>query len=70
MHLSTPSSLSAGVYLFCDHVGKLTVRIDLEVCVSIHLAYVTGNVSPPCSGVKRLVCLSLLAVARIVLWVT
>lgn len=39
-------------------------RIDPEHLVPIDLAYACDNVSPPLSGLKRMVFLTLLAVAR------
>lgn len=47
----------------------MTVRIEPEHNVSIDLAYLCENVSPPWSGVKRLVFLTLITAARLVVWV-
>lgn len=47
---------------FWDHVGEFTACIYPEHLVPINLAYVCDNMSPPWSGVKRIVFLTLLAV--------
>ncbi|CAE1313253.1 unnamed protein product [Acanthosepion pharaonis] len=53
-----------------DHVGELTARLAPEQLVSIDRAYACDNVSPPYSGMKRMVFLTLMATARMVIWTT
>lgn len=51
-----------------DFVGELLVRIAPKKLVLIDRKYASDNVSHPYSGVKRIVFLSLLATARMVIW--
>ena len=55
---------------FWEFVGELTARIVPDKIVPMVPAFVLSNVSPPFSGVKRMVFFSLLAVARMVVWTT
>ena len=55
---------------FWDHVGEWTARIESKQLVLLDLAYVVDNVLPPFQGEKRVVFLTILAVARMVIWTT
>lgn len=46
-----------------DHISKLTARIAPEKLVLIDHAYVCDNVSPLYSGVKRIMFLTVMAMA-------
>lgn len=54
------------VHPFWDRVDELTARVGSERLESIDLAFACDNVSPPCSEVRRMVSLTLLAVAMTV----
>lgn len=65
----TPSSTIS----WCTRFGTLSANyrhVSIRNILSIDMAYVCDNVSPPWSWVKRLVFLMLLTVARMVMWVT
>lgn len=53
---------------FWDYVGKLTAHIALNQLVLIDLTYECDNVQPLYSWVKQMVFLTLLAMARLVIW--
>ena len=53
------------------YVNEVTARIDCKKPrIPLDVAYVCDNVSPPWIGQKRMVFLTLLAVARMVIWTT
>lgn len=56
------------VHIFCDYIDEMTARIDPEQLVSIHLAYVCDNISLPCSGMRLWVFLTMLDVAKMLVW--
>ena len=55
---------------FWDHVGEWTARIEPKQLVLLDVGYVVDNVLPPFHGEKRVVFLVILAVARMVIWIT
>ena len=55
---------------FWDHVGEWTARIEPKQLVLFDIGYVVDNVLPPFQGEKRVVFLTILAVARMVIWTT
>lgn len=55
------------VHPLLEHVGNLTAHIALENLVLIDRAYACDDLLPPYSEVKRVVFLSLLATARMVI---
>ena len=55
---------------FWDHVGEWTARIEPKQLVLLDVGYVVDNVHPPFQGEKRVVFLTILAVARMVIWTT
>ena len=55
---------------FWDHVGEWTARIEPKQLVLLDVGYVVDNVLPPFQGEKRVVFLAILAVARMVIWMT
>ena len=55
---------------FWDHVGEWTARIEPKQLVLLDVGYVVDNVLPPFQGEKREVFLAILAVARMVIWIT
>ena len=55
---------------FWDHVGEWTARIEPKQLVLLDVGYVVDNVLPPFQGEKRVVFLAILAVARMVIWIT
>ena len=55
---------------FWDHVGEWTARIEPKQLVLLDVGYVVDNVLPPYQGEKRVVFLAILAVARMVIWMT
>ena len=55
---------------FWDHVGEWTTRIEPKQLVLLDIGYVVDNVLPPFQGEKRVVFLAILAVARMVIWMT
>ena len=55
---------------FWDHVGEWTARIEPKQLVLLDVGYVVDNVLPPFHGEKRVVFLAILAVARMVIWIT
>lgn len=58
------------VCLVWDFIGDVTAGIDSEHLVPIDLSYVCNNVPPLWFGVKRMLLLRLLSVARMVMWTT
>ena len=58
------------VRLFWDHVGEWMARIEPKQLVLLDVGYVVDNVLPPFQGEKRVVFLTILAVARMVIWIT
>lgn len=58
------------VHLFWDYVSELMARIYPEHLISINLAYICNNVLPLYSVVKRMAFLTLLAVAKMVVWMS
>ena len=63
--LSTPSTTASEIW---DHVGECTACIDPNQLVLLDVGYVVDNVLLPFQGVKRVVFLAILAVARMVIW--
>ena len=55
---------------FWDHVGEWTARIEHKQLMLLDVGYVVDNVLPPYQGEKRVVFLAILAVARMVIWMT
>ena len=55
---------------FWDHVVEWTARIEPKQLVLLDVGYVVDNVLPPFHGEKRMVFLTILAVARMVIWTT
>ena len=55
---------------FCDHVGEWTAHIEPKQLVLLDVGYVVDNVLPPFQGEKRVGFLTILAVARMVIWTT
>ena len=55
---------------FWDHVGEWTAHIEPKQLVLLDVGYVVDNVLPPFQGEKRVVFLAILAVARMVIWIT
>ena len=55
---------------FWDHVGEWTACIEPKQFVLLDVGYVVDNVLPPFQGEKRVVFLAILAVARMVIWMT
>ena len=55
---------------FWDHVGEWTARIEPKQLVLLDVGYVVDNVLPPFHGEKRMVFLAILAVTRMVIWMT
>ena len=55
---------------FWDHVGERMDRIEPKQLVLLDVGYVVDNVLPPFQGEKRVVFLTLLAVARMVIRTT
>ena len=55
---------------FWYHVGEWTARIEPKQLVRLDVGYVVNNVFPPFQGEKRVVFLAILAVARMVIWMT
>ena len=55
---------------FWNHVEEWTARISPKQLVLLGVGYVINNVVPPYKGEKRVVFLAILAVARMVIWVT
>ena len=54
---------------FWSHVGEWTACIDKQL-VLLDVGYVVDNVDSPYKGEKRVMYLAILAVARMVIWVT
>ena len=55
---------------FWDYVGEVTARIDCKQLVPLDVGYVVDNHGPQWRGKKRKVSLAILAMARIVIWMT
>ena len=55
---------------FWDHVGEWTARIEPKQLMLLDVGYVVDNVLPPYQGEKCVVFLTILAVARMVIWTT
>ena len=55
---------------FWSHVEEWKARISPKQLVLLDVGYVIDNVVPPYKGEKRVVFLTNLAVARMVIWVT
>ena len=53
---------------FWDHVGEWTARIEPKQLVLLDVGYVVDNVFPPLQGEKHVVFLTILVVARMVIW--
>ena len=58
------------VWPFWSHVGKWMARISPRQLMLLDVGYVIDNVVTPYKGEKRVVFLAILAVARMVIWVT
>ena len=52
---------------FWDHVGEWTTHNEPKQLVLLDVGFVVGNVLPPFQGEKRVVFLTILAIARIVI---
>ena len=55
---------------FWSHVEEWTARTCPKQLVLLDVGYVIDNVVPPYKGEKSVVFLAILAVARMVIWVT
>ena len=55
---------------FWDHVEEWTARIEPKLLVLLDVGYVIDSVFPPFQGEKCVVFLTILAVARMVIWTT
>ena len=55
---------------FWSHVEEWMARISPKQLVLLYVGYVIDNVVPPYKGAKRVVFLAIMAVARMVIWVT
>ena len=55
---------------FWDHVEEWTVRVKNKQLVLFDVGYVVDKVLPPFQGEKHVVFLAILAVARMVIWMT
>ena len=55
---------------FWNHVSEWTARIEPKQLVLLDVGYIVDNVLPPFQGEKRMVFLTILAVARMVIWTT
>ena len=55
---------------FWSHDGEWTARINPKDLVLLDVGYVVDNVDPPYGGEKCVVFLTILAVARMVIWTT
>ena len=55
---------------FWDHVGKWMAHIEPKQLVLLDVGYVIDNVLPLFQGEKHVVFLAILAVARMVIWMT
>ena len=55
---------------FCSHVGEWTAHISPKQLVLLDVGYVVDNIDPPYKSEKRGAFLTILAVARMVIWVT
>ena len=55
---------------FWDHVGEWTACIEPKQLVLLDVGYIVDNVLPPIQGEKSVVFLVILAVARMVIWIT
>ena len=53
---------------FWSHVGERMARIDPKQFVLLDVGYIVDNVDPQYRGEKRVVFLTILAVARIMIW--
>ena len=62
--------LSTSTSTFWNHVGKWTARIEPKQLVLLDVGYIIDNVLTPYQGEKRVVFLTILAVARMVIWTT
>ena len=58
------------VHPFWDHVEEWTAHIEPKLLVLLDVGYVVDNVLPPFQGEKVVVSLTILAVARMVIWTT
>ena len=58
------------VWPFWSHVKEWTACISPKQLTLLDIGYVIDNVVPPYKGEKRVVFLAVLAVARMVIWVT
>ena len=55
---------------FWDHIREWTAHIEPKQLVLLDVGYFVDNVLPPFQGEKRVVFLAILAVARMVIWMT
>ena len=55
---------------FWNHVGEWTAGIEPKQLALLDVGYVVDNILPQFHGEKRVVFLTILAVARIVIWLT
>ena len=58
------------VHPFWDHVGERTACIETKQFMLLDIGYIIDNVLPLFQGEKRVVFLAILAVARMVIWMT
>ena len=56
--------------LFWSYVEEVTARLRPDQRILLDVAYVCDNMAPPLKGLKRMVFLAILAVARLVVWTT
>ena len=56
--------------LLWSYVEEVTARLRPDLRILLDVAYVCDNMAPPLKGVKRMVFLAILAVARMVVWTT
>ena len=55
---------------FWNHIRELTAHISPRQLVLLDIGNIIDNIVPPYKGEKRVVFLVILAVARMVIWVT
>ena len=58
------------VHPFWDHVGEWTAHTEPKQLLLLDVGYVIDNVLPPFQSEKHVVFLTILAVARVVIWTT
>ena len=58
------------VRLFWDRIGEWTARIEPKQLMLLDVGYIVDNVFPPFQGEKHVMFLTILAVARMMIWTT